>query len=94
MANEANKLSWLEVDASSLPKPLKASYGELKSAQSLAKEKKQAFEAAMISEAAERGHITADQTLMFSYRFGKLSMAIGEKKQETAPKASKNAFRF
>lgn len=93
MANEA-KLAWLEVDAASLPKPLKASYGELKSAQSLAKEKKAAFEKVMISEARERGHITPDQTLMFSYRFGKLSMAISEKAEEATPKPSKNAFRF
>jgi len=90
--NEAN-VAWTEVDTGSFDKPLKAAYGELKAAQQVAKEKKATFEAAFVTAAQKAEAIDDDQTLMFSYRFGKLSVA--PKAIEEKPKATaKPKFRF
>ena len=95
MAHEASKsLNWVEVDVSSMSKTLKSAYGELKSAQGLAKEKKNVLETTFISEARSAGKVASDETLKFSYRFGKLSVAVDEIETEKAPKVAKNAFRF
>ena len=90
---ENSNLSWFVVDETTLKgEPLKA-LGALRKAQKAASEAKATFEAAFIKASQEAKIVKPEESLMFSYRFGKLSVA---KATEAAkPKAAaKPKFSF
>lgn len=73
MAKVVKELTWMEVDVSAI-KGNKA-YDAYKVAQKEAQAKREAFETAFIEAARSKKAIADNETLRFSYRFGKLSVA-------------------
>ena len=89
MAKIEKNLIWQDVDAAAI-KDNKA-YDAYKTAQKAAAVKREAFETAFIAQAREKKAITENETLLFSYRFGKLSVA---KDVKSAPKAAGGTFKL
>lgn len=89
MAKEKKQLSWLDVDPATV-KNNKA-YDAYKAAQKEAYAKREVFETAFIEAARKAKHLDDSQTLRFSYRFGKLSVAVDAK---DAPKAAGGTFKL
>lgn len=85
-------LSWTNVDVTELPETLVSLYDDYKAAQRLASEHRAAFEAAMIKAAAPR--TPPGKSLVFGYKFGKLSIAWGEAKATPAKPRSAIASIF
>lgn len=65
-------LDWSNVNTDSLPTGLAALYDDLKTAQRLAAQARDAFESAF----TEMASVPPSQSLRFGYRFGKLAIAI------------------
>ena len=91
MAKVVKELTWLEVEPSVVKgnKP----YEALKAAQKELQAKRDAFETAFIEAArkSKENPLADNQTLRFSYRFGKLSVA---KDAKDAPKAAGGTFKL
>lgn len=73
MAKEKKQLAWQDVDPASI-KGNKA-YDAYKAASKTANELRDAFETAFIKAAREKKAIADNETLRFSYRFGKMAVA-------------------
>lgn len=89
MAKVEKNLVWMDVDLTAV-KGNKA-YEALKAAQKEAAAKREAFETDFIDQARKKKAIDDNQTLRFSYRFGKLSVA---KDAKDAPKAAGGTFKL
>ena len=89
MANDTRNLDWRNVDADSLPIGLKALYDDLKSAQRLAAQSREAFETAF----TEMVKLPPTQSYAFGYRFGKLAIAVTDA-APAKPKAKSNTLDF
>ncbi len=89
MAKIKKELSWMDVDVSAI-KGNKA-YDALKASQKETATKREAFEADFIDQARKKKALDDNQTLRFSYRFGKLSVAKDDK---DAPKAAGGTFKL
>ena len=72
----------------SLPASLTKAYEEYKAAYKVAKALRLSFEASVIEAVEDK--LDADKTLVFSYNFGKLGIAIAPKR-EGKPKAKSQA---
>jgi len=86
MATKTDSLSWRNIDPATLPTGLSALYEDYKTAQRIAAQARDAFESAFTEIAA----VPTSQTMLFGYRFGKLSIAISDeprKAKSTAPAA-------
>lgn len=70
---EKPDLIWMDVDESAIKG--NKDYDAYKTAQKAAAVKREAFETAFIKAAREKKAIDDNQTLRFSYRFGKLAVA-------------------
>lgn len=81
---EEKTLAWQDVAPDAL-KGNKA-YDIYKTAQKDAAEKRDAFETAFIEAAKKKGKVPDGKTLRFSYRFGKLAVALDD---ADAPKSAK-----
>lgn len=89
MSND--KLAWMELPVSDLTSDNQKLYATLKDAQSKTAKLRADFEAAVRKQAEKM--IPADHDLLFSYRFGKVSVATAPKTDK--PKASsKNTFKL
>ena len=77
MAKEKKQLSWMDVDPAAI-KGNKA-YDAYKAASKTANELREAFETAFIKAAREKKAIADNETLRFSYRFGKMAVAKDSK---------------
>ena len=73
MAKEKKELSWMDVDPASI-KGNKA-YDAYKAASKTAAELRTTFEEAFIKSARDKKAIADNETLRFSYRFGKMAVA-------------------
>ena len=77
-------LSWMnDVSMDDLSEQSQANYREYKAAYAMMKEAKAKFENGMNAEAG----LPNGKALVFNYRFGKLSVAIGEAKDKAATTA-------
>jgi len=86
MTAKTDSLSWRNIDPNTLPTGLSALYEEYKATQRIAAAARDAFESAF----TEMAEVPASQTMLFGYRFGKLSIAISDeprKAKSTAPAA-------
>jgi hypothetical protein len=82
MAKVVKNLTWMDVDLAAV-KGNKA-YDALKAAQKDLQAKRELFENAFIETARQKKAIDDNQTLRFSYRFGKLSVAKDAKDEPKA----------
>lgn len=91
MAKVVKELEWLEVEPS-VVKGNKA-YDAYKASQKETQAKREVFENAFIEAArkSKENPLADNKTLRFSYRFGKLSVAIDDK---DAPKKSGGTFKL
>lgn len=89
MAKEKKQLAWQDVDPASI-KGNKA-YDAYKAASKTANELRDAFETAFIKTAREKKVIADNKTLRFSYRFGKMAVAVDD---NDAPKAAGGTFKL
>lgn len=89
MAKEKKILSWMDVDPAAV-KGNKA-YDAYKAAAKTAQELRTVFEEAFIKQAREKKAIADNETLIFSYRFGKLSVA---KDAKSADKVAVGSFKL
>ena len=85
MATIDRDLKWNEVDPSTLPTGLAALYTDLKAAQRLAAQAREAFESAF----TEMVKLPPSQGIAFGYRFGKLSFALTDAPAKPKPKPSR-----
>lgn len=76
------KLTWSTIDPKSLPEGHRKAYDAYKVAYAKASEARKAFETMVNSRAS----LPEGKTIVFGYRFGQLSVAIGD---TVRPKASK-----
>jgi streptomycin 6-kinase len=90
MAKVKKDLTWMDVDPAAV-KGNKA-YDAYKAAQKTARELQHVFEVAFIKAAREKKAIADNETLRFSYRFGKLSVAKDAKDDDK--KASGGTFKL
>lgn len=86
---EKKDLTWMDVDPAAI-KGNKA-YDAYKAAQKEASEKRTAFESDFIEQARKKKAIDDNQTLRFSYNFGKLAVA---KDAKDAPKTTGGTFKL
>lgn len=84
------ELTWMDVDPTAI-KGNKA-YDAYKAAQKTAAELREAFETAFIKAAREKKAIADNETLRFSYRFGKMAVAKDDK--DADKKASGGTFKL
>lgn len=85
------ELSWMnDVSMDDLSEQSQANYKEYKAAYAMMKEAKAKFENGMNAEAG----LPKGKALVFNYRFGKLSVAIGEGKAESVAKAKSSLADF
>lgn len=84
MAND----DWREVSPDTLPADIKTAYDEAKAIYRQYKETKAKFEGLMQAEFAES--MPAGQELKFGYNFGKLSVAVGPKREVKRDKAKQS----
>ena len=84
------KLDWKPVDIDSLPPDIAALYDSFRRAQAIAFQHCQAFEDAICGPLAKMLKAKPGQDVLFGYKFGKLSVALGDK-PSTKPS---NALRF
>jgi hypothetical protein len=89
MAKEKKELTWMDVDASAI-KDNKA-YDAYKAAAKKAAELRTTFEEAFIKAARDKKAIADNETLRFSYRFGKMAVA---KDAKDAVKVSGGTFKL
>lgn len=73
-----SNLSWKEIDPTTLSKAQQDAYNAYKTAYSATTTKRKAFEALVTADMAKV--LPAGRGPVFGYRFGKLSLAIGEAK--------------
>jgi hypothetical protein len=80
------ELTWInDIDVSALSPEAQANYREYKAAYAMAKEAQVKFEQGVNDEAG----LPEGKAIVFNYRFGKLSMAIGEAKVKVKPAQGK-----
>jgi hypothetical protein len=91
MATNEAKPDWKEVDTDGLNK-LAPEYKALVAARKAHQEKKAEFEAGFIAAARLAKKINANETLLFSYNFGKLSVAVVPNEPKKNPKKSVSFF--
>ncbi len=77
MAKEKKQLAWMDVDPAAI-KGNKA-YDAYKASAKATQEFREAFETAFIKQAREKKAIADNETLRFSYRFGKMAVAKDHK---------------
>lgn len=92
MSND--KLSWLELDLSDLSKDIRAAFDEGDKHAKLAREFKRKAEEGVIEAARKAKVIGADETIVFSYNFGKKSIAVVKADKAAKPKAQAKMFRL
>lgn len=90
MAKEVKNLTWMDVDPSSIEG--NKAYDAYKAAQKKARALQEAFEVAFIEAAREKKAIADNETLRFSYRFGKMAVAKDDK--DADKKASGGTFKL
>lgn len=88
MANTTTKLDWNEVDPATLQSKVADAYGCYKEAYATAKEFRKEFEALCL----KASELPQTHRLVFSYNFGKLSIAIDL--ADTKSKAGSKAIAF
>lgn len=90
VAKEKKELDWQEVDAASVKgnKP----YDEYLAARKAASLKRELFEKAFIEAARKAKKVPDGQTLRFSYKFGKLSVALDD--EDKPKKADAGTFKL
>jgi hypothetical protein len=95
MTKEQVELNWVnDVNLSELPKGCQDAYAAYKAAYATASDIRKTFEAAMAVHATKEGIIAKGQALVFGYRFGKLSLAVGsERAKVSTGKASLSALK-
>lgn len=80
------ELTWInDIDVSTLSTQAQKDYQEYKAAYAMAKEAQAKFEAGVNAEAG----LPEGKAIVFNYRFGKLSMAVGEAKVKAKPQQGK-----
>ena len=89
-----DKLVWLELDLSDFPKEIRAAFEEGDKHTKLAREFKRKGEAGAIEMARKAKVIDASETLVFSYNFGKKSIAVVNSDNVAKPKAASKMFRL
>lgn len=101
MAKAKLDVKWLNVNASDVPKSCKTMYDQLAKAAATVKDTRGKLEEGMIAAARKQKTITADQTLVFFWRFGldPFRVAIADtadvgKRGEAAAGASSGAALF
>jgi hypothetical protein len=75
---------WNEVDVGELPEAIQHQYGQMKAIYRQYKAEKDVFEGKM--QALYAGQMPEGRELKFGYNFGKLSVAVGEKREKKAAK--------
>ena len=80
----ATELNWTNVNPANLSTELQNRYAQMKEAYKVYAQRKGEFEQAMQAEFG--GKLSADKELKFGYNFGKLSIAIGDKRPERKAK--------
>lgn len=74
--------NWLnDVDPASLGEEAEALYNDYRAAYRTASAKRDAFETHVNDAMRDAGQLPDGKAIVFSYRFGKLSMSIGEARQ-------------
>lgn len=89
-------LEWIDYDASSLPDDLQTMYADRAAAMRLARELEDKFETALNDRLRQHKLIAGDETMLASYRFGKLRCAVAKTatlQRKTAAKSA-NVFGF
>lgn len=90
---ENSNLNWFVVDTESMSTDLKKKWQALKKAQETVKAAKDDFESGFVAAAKKAERIDDNVSLMFSYRFGKLSVAKAtEAAKPKAPPKPKFSF--
>jgi hypothetical protein len=95
MANNAKTdLAWRDVDTDSFTGPLKKAYEAKKAQDAISRTKREAFEEAAIAAARAKNSLADNQTYTFSYRFGKLTVALIDLKKAKAKATVATALKF
>ena len=87
-------LNWIDVDTTTFKGPLKTAYVAKQAQDKVSKEKRTAFENALIAAARAAGHLENGKTFAFGYRFGKLTVAVTDEKKAKAKASAKDAIAF
>lgn len=93
MAKRDN-LDWLDVDTTQLSKPLKAAYVAYKAKAKEASTLREEFESLFSLTARKANALEADKALLFSHKWGKLSVAKIENTLTSDKPAKKGTFSF
>lgn len=94
MKNANNsKLEWLDLDLGALTATQKTGADNILAATSELASMKAKFSADMIAQARKQKLIGATETLVFAFKFGKISVAVDEVKAKSAASA-KRSFSF
>jgi hypothetical protein len=89
-----DKLVWLELDLSDFSKEIRAAFDEGSKHAKLASEFYRKGEAGVLEAARKVKAIEADETIVFSYRFGKRSIAVVKAETVSKPKAAAKTFKL
>lgn len=93
MKNANSKLEWMDLDLGALTAGQKSSAENILAATQELSEMKAKFSADMVAQARKQKLIGAGETLVFAYKFGKISVAVDEVKAKSAS-SSKRSFSF
>lgn len=88
MAKATTNLIWTEIDPTTLPDVVQKAYADYKAAYREMKECRMLFEA----ELNEAANPPAGKRIVCGYNFGKLSIALGDAKDERKPAAAKGTL--
>lgn len=87
MASNSN-LTWNTINVDTLGKSEKAAYDSYRAAYRAASELRESFEAAMRKSVK----LAAGQDLVFSYNFGRLSIAVGDARSKNTASSGGKSF--